>query len=82
MGNLKGIRMSSNQNKIDEYEVTGMTCDHCVAAVREEVAELPGVEMVEVDLQTGRLTAGPSPLDEEAVIAAVEEAGYTARRIG
>ena len=57
--------------------VTGMTCEHCVASVTEEVQELPGVERVEVSLAGGTLQVTSSrPLDEDAVRGAVEEAGY------
>ncbi len=59
------------------YTVTGMTCGHCVSSVTEEVQELPGVENVEVILETGAVTVTTSrPADDEAVQAAVEEAGY------
>lgn len=59
------------------YTVTGMTCGHCVASVREEVSELPGVTAVEVDLPTGRLTlTSDAPVDPDAVSKAVAEAGY------
>jgi copper ion binding protein len=59
------------------YTVVGMTCGHCVAAVTEEVAALPGVTAVDVDLASGGLTvSGDAPVDESAVRAAVEEAGY------
>ncbi len=59
------------------YTVTGMTCGHCVSAVSEEVGGLPGVTEVEVDLPTGAVTVtSDAPLDEAAVAAAVEEAGY------
>jgi copper chaperone len=57
--------------------VTGMTCEHCVASVTEEVSEIPGVETVAVDLGTGGLDVTSSrPLDDSSVRAAVEEAGY------
>jgi copper chaperone len=57
--------------------VTGMTCGHCVASVTEEVQEIPGVEKVDVTLETGALTvASAEPLDDETVRSAVEEAGY------
>ena len=60
-----------------QYTVTGMTCGHCVASVTEEVQEVPGVENVDVALETGTLTVTSSqPVDESAVRAAVEEAGY------
>ena len=59
------------------YTVTGMTCGHCVSAVSEEVGGLPGVTEVEVDLPTGAVTVtSDGPLDDAAVAAAVEEAGY------
>lgn len=59
------------------YTVVGMTCGHCVSAVTEEVSELPGVTAVQVDLVTGGLAITSDPVvDEAAVRAAVEEAGY------
>jgi copper chaperone len=59
------------------YTVSGMTCSHCVASVTEEVQEIPGVENVDVVLDTGVLTVtSGQPLDDAAVKAAVEEAGY------
>jgi copper chaperone len=59
------------------YTVVGMTCAHCVNAVTDEVSAVPGVTAVQVDLPTGALTvAGDTPVDEAAVRAAVEEAGY------
>lgn len=59
------------------YTVTGMTCDHCVAAVREEVGKVDGVSRVDVELASGRVTIeSESPLDPAAVAAAVDEAGY------
>jgi copper chaperone len=59
------------------FTVTGMTCGHCVASVTEEVEEVAGVELVEVALGTGTLTVTSSqPVDDAAVRAAVEEAGY------
>ena len=58
------------------YTVTGMTCDHCVLSVREEVSEVSGVETVDVDLASGRLTVTGEGLDDDAVRAAVAEAGY------
>jgi copper chaperone len=59
------------------FTVTGMTCGHCVASVKEEVSEVAGVQDVEVVLETGQVTVtSAEPLDESAVRAAVEEAGY------
>ena len=59
------------------YTVTGMTCSHCVASVSEEVADIPGVEEVEVSLDTGALiVVSAEPVDDSAVRSAVEAAGY------
>ena len=59
------------------YSVTGMTCDHCVGAVTSEVASVPGVTAVDVDLASGRVTVtSDQPVDPATVHAAVEEAGY------
>jgi copper chaperone CopZ len=54
-----------------------MTCGHCVASVTEEISELPGVESVDVVLDSGAVTVTSSqPLEEQSVRTAVEEAGY------
>jgi copper chaperone CopZ len=59
------------------WNVTGMTCGHCVASVTEEVSELAGAGEVTVDLATGLLTVtSDGPLEDAAVRAAVAEAGY------
>ncbi len=59
------------------YTVAGMTCGHCVSAVTEEVTTVPGVTAVDVDLASGRLTVtSDAPVDDDAVRAAVDEAGY------
>lgn len=64
-----------------EYQVTGMTCGHCEMSVREEVGQIAGVDQIEVSAQTGRLVVTASaPLDDAAVLAAVDEAGYSAVR--
>lgn len=57
--------------------VTGMTCGHCVSSVTEEVQEIPGVQQVEVVLETGSLNVtSAEPLDDATVRSAVQEAGY------
>lgn len=59
------------------YTVTGMTCDHCAASVREEVGAITGVTGVAVDVPTGAVTvASETEVNTETVRAAVEEAGY------
>ncbi|MDQ0377854.1 heavy-metal-associated domain-containing protein [Amycolatopsis thermophila] len=59
------------------YTVTGMTCQHCVASVTEEVGKIEGVADVKVDLPTGAVTVvSTGELSDDAVRAAVDEAGY------
>ena len=58
------------------YTVSGMTCGHCEMSVREEVSEVAGVSGVEVSSETGALTVRGEGFSDEAVAAAVEEAGY------
>ena len=60
------------------YQVTGMTCQHCVNAVTEEVTALPGVTSVRVDLARGELAVTSSTeVDRSRLAAAVDEAGYS-----
>ena len=61
-----------------DYVVAGMTCEHCVRAVTEEVRTVPGVRHVAVELDGGQLrVVSDEPLDFDLVAAAVDEAGYT-----
>lgn len=63
-----------------ELEVTGMTCEHCVSSVTEELGELAGVESVRVQLNAGGVStvtvASRAALDPHAIESAVSEAGY------
>ncbi|OBJ21948.1 heavy metal transporter [Mycobacterium sp. 1165196.3] len=62
-----------------EYRVSGMSCGHCEAAVQSEVAQIPGVQEVAVSAATGRLVVTSArPIDADAVLGAVDEAGYEA----
>lgn len=61
--------------------VDGMTCDHCVNAVTEEISKIPGVTAVNIDLHAGevspvRITTG-NEISDADIAAAVEEAGYS-----
>ena len=58
------------------FTVTGMTCGHCVAAVRDEVGKVDGVTGVDINLASGRVTIASLGPVEWRVSAAVEEAGY------
>jgi len=60
------------------YVVPGMSCAHCEAAVIEEISALPGVEGVAVDLESKRVEVSGKALDDAAIRAAIEEAGYEA----
>jgi copper chaperone len=59
------------------YQVSGMTCGHCVAAVTQEVGAIAGVTDVKVDLATGSVAVtSTAPVAWDQVAAAVDEAGY------
>jgi copper chaperone len=60
------------------YSVPGMFCNHCVTAVRDEVSAIAGVEGVEVDLETKLVVVRGAALADDAIRAAIEEAGYEA----
>jgi copper chaperone CopZ len=58
------------------YSVPGMHCGHCEASVKGEVGALAGVEAVEVDLETKLVTVRGERLDDAALRAAIDEAGF------
>ncbi len=58
------------------YTVTGMTCDHCVNSVRDEVSKITGVDAADVDLAGGTVTIIGDGFDDDQVRGAVNEAGY------
>lgn len=62
-----------------EFRVSGMSCGHCEAAVRSEVAQIPGIDDMTVSAATGKLVVtSAQPVDADAVLGAVDEAGYEA----
>lgn len=62
---------------METYRVQGMTCDHCIAAVKGQLTRLAGVTAVDIDLSTGAVVVtSDGPLAAEAVRSAVDEAGY------
>ena len=71
---MSTTQQSSHQQR---FRVTGMTCGHCVSAVKQEVGAIADVADVSVDLASGevKVTSG-RPLSTEEVAAAVDEAGY------
>jgi copper chaperone len=60
------------------YTVPAIHCAHCAAAIREEVAEVAGVEDVDVDLDSKLVTISGESLSDPALRAAIREAGYEA----
>jgi copper chaperone CopZ len=60
------------------YTIPGMTCGHCTAAVEAEVASVPGVDAVTADLETKQVAISGENLDDAALRAAIDEAGYEA----
>jgi copper chaperone len=56
----------------------GMSCDHCRVAVTDEVSKVPGVSAVDVDLDSKLVRVGGAGVDRDAVVAAIDEAGYDA----
>ena len=58
------------------HSVPDMSCGHCRAAISGEVERVPGVGYVEVDLDARRVTVTGDGIDDTAVRAAIEEAGY------
>jgi copper chaperone CopZ len=64
------------------YSVPGMHCGHCEAAVSRELGAVPGVSGVDVDLDSKLVTVRGEELHEETLVAAIDEAGYDAERVG
>jgi copper chaperone len=58
------------------FTVPGMSCGHCEAAIKREVGSLPAVGEVDVDLESKLVTVRGEALDRDAIVAAIDEAGY------
>lgn len=58
------------------YKVPGVSCAHCQSAITAEVSQVAGVQTVDVDLDRKLVTVSGEPLDEAAIVAAIDEAGY------
>jgi copper chaperone CopZ len=58
------------------YEVSGMSCAHCAGAISGEVGKLGAVEAVDVDVAAGTVTVTGDAVDDAAIRAAIDEAGY------
>ena len=70
--------MSDSANDSDTITLTvpGMTCGHCEAAVKREVGSVSGVTAVTVDLDSKVVTVSGADLDRDAIVEAIDEAGY------
>lgn len=63
---------------IATYTVAGMTCEHCVNAMKKEVGAIPGVESVELELDGKLVVHSDAPIDFDRLVEAASEAGdYT-----
>lgn len=61
----------------EQFEVRDMSCAHCVQAIQQAVAALPGVQTVEVMLETKTVTVAHTPdVTSDAIVAAITDAGY------
>ena len=60
------------------YTVPAIHCEHCVMSIQEEVAEVPGVQAVAVDLESKTVKVTGDGISGELVRAAIAEAGYEA----
>ena len=60
------------------FTITGMTCGGCVAAVRNVLSRQPGVSDVKVEIGKATLNYDEASVDEKALVAAIERAGFSA----
>jgi copper chaperone len=61
-----------------DLEIEGMSCNHCVAAVTEALAELPGVTVDNVRIGEAQVSYHPEQVSPDQIVLAVEDAGYAA----
>jgi copper chaperone len=73
---MRGIL--GHMNEKTTYTVAAIHCEHCAMSIQEEVSEVPGVEAVEVDLESKIVTVAGREVSDELVRAAIVEAGYEA----
>ncbi|TGN75588.1 copper chaperone [Streptomyces bauhiniae] len=59
-----------------KFTVTGMSCGHCAASIKEELTGVPGVSEVDVDVAAGTVAVEGTDLDDALLRAAIVEAGY------
>jgi copper chaperone len=73
-------RKETQMNETITYSVPGISCGHCRAAITAEVTAVTGVDSVDVDLDTKLVRISGEHLDDAALVAAIDEAGYEAVR--
>lgn len=61
-----------------ELSISGMSCGHCIAAVRAALELVPGVEVIDVKVGKARVEFEPGTVTDRALLDAVEDAGYSA----
>jgi copper chaperone len=60
------------------YSVPAVHCEHCAMSIREEVSEVEGVDAIDVDLESKLVSISGRELDDNALRAAIVEAGFEA----
>jgi copper chaperone CopZ len=73
--------MKEGRMETKTYSVPGMHCGHCQAAITGELEAVRGVGSVEVDLETRLVTVRGDVLDDAALLAAIDDAGYDAEAV-
>lgn len=63
-------------HQTETLTIEGMSCMHCVAAVREALESVPGATVVSVEIGRAEVALDPARADREDLTAAIEEAGY------
>ena len=62
--------------KTQELKIEGMSCNHCVMAVKKELGKLENVKVEDVQIGSAKVQYDESKVDEKKLAAAIEEAGY------
>ena len=65
-----------SQTKELSLAIGGMSCGHCVGAVKRALQELPGVSIGELQIGKARVSYDPTVVDSNRIVDAVEDAGY------
>ena len=60
-----------------ELKIEGMSCNHCVLAVKKELSKLPNVNVENVQIGTAKVVYDETKVDEKSLIMAIQDAGYT-----